>query len=147
MRRYKYIIFCLWIVGCSTPQLGTVPPAPMPITIAYPPSLEPIMEAIYSCVNSHPEISIIVDKRPASAIDYNANDLTLWFGDKPEDVNVKGGFLRYGLVKNPYILVKGSVAGASKRLITLTKAIRPNKKFQAEAPSIAYVSKESKQGK
>jgi len=45
------------------------------------------------------------------------------------------------VVKNPFILVKGSVAGAAKRLIILTKPIRPNKKIPKEAPSISYISK------
>lgn len=73
-------------MGCSAPQLGTVPPAPEPITIAYPPSLAPILEAIHSCVDVHPGITIIVEKSPASAIDFIANDLTIWFGEKPDEV-------------------------------------------------------------
>jgi ABC-type phosphate transport system substrate-binding protein len=44
------------------------------------------MEAIHSCVDAHPELTIIVEKSPPSAIDFNAYDLTVWFGEKPEEV-------------------------------------------------------------
>jgi len=67
-------------------------------------------------------------------------------GNKPEDINPKGGFLHYGLVKNNYVLVKGSVNGTAKRLIRFIHATRPNKKIPADAPQIAYTSLESKQG-
>lgn len=65
-------------------------------------------------------------------------------GNKSEEINVKGGFINYGIVKNQYILIKGSVSGNEKRLIRLTDATRP--KRQLEAPQIAYTSLESKQG-
>lgn len=67
-------------------------------------------------------------------------------GDKAEEINSKGGFLKYGIIKNPYILVKGSIPGAVKRLIRLTEPIRPNRKIPVEAPAIKYTSLESKQG-
>lgn len=66
--------------------------------------------------------------------------------DKLEEINPKGGFINYGIVKNNYILLKGSVAGPKKRLITFIKATRPTKNVATEAPSIEYVSLESKQG-
>ena len=65
-------------------------------------------------------------------------------GNKSEEINAKGGFRHYGTVKNSYILVKGSLFGATKRLITLTETIRQKKSL--EAPQIAYTSIESKQG-
>ena len=67
-------------------------------------------------------------------------------GNKAMEINAKGGFVNYGLVKNPYILVKGSIGGAEKRLIRFTEAIRTNKSVPQEAPQIAYLSLESKQG-
>src|SRR3989344_309049 len=36
------------------------------------------------------------------------NKLLLKIGDKPEEVNQKGGFHKYGVLKNSYILIKGS---------------------------------------
>jgi large subunit ribosomal protein L3 len=62
----------------------------------------------------------------------------------PEEVNPNGGFLRYGEVKNPCILVKGSVQGAKKRLVTLTAPLRAQRK--PALPTIDFISKESKQG-
>ncbi|MFT4310094.1 MAG: 50S ribosomal protein L3 [Candidatus Woesearchaeota archaeon] len=67
------------------------------------------------------------------------NQPVLKIGDQPEDVNVEGGFGRYGLVKSSYILVKGSVHGPKKRLITLCKSIRGAKKSQV--PKISNIVK------
>tara|TARA_Y100000310_G_scaffold339719_1_gene433304 strand:+ start:2023 stop:2973 length:951 start_codon:yes stop_codon:yes gene_type:complete len=71
------------------------------------------------------------------------NKLCLKIGDKPEEINPKGGFVKYGLVKNDYLLIHGSVVGPTTRPITITSAIRPKKKAQAK--EINYVSLESKQ--
>ena len=67
-------------------------------------------------------------------------------GNKADEITAKGGFLNYGVVKNHYILLKGSVSGIQKRLIRLTDAMRPKKNIP-EAPQIAYTSTESKQGR
>ena len=75
------------------------------------------------------------------------NKWILKIGEKPEEINVKGGFLRYGVVKNPYILVKGSIPGPSKRLIKLTVPWRADKGIPSEAPALQYISIASKQGK
>lgn len=74
------------------------------------------------------------------------NKWLLHISDNPEQVNPKGGFIRYGLVKNPYIIVKGSIQGPAKRLIRLSPSLRPNPKIPKEKPVLAYVSIESKQG-
>ncbi len=42
-------------------------------------------------------------------------------------VNPSGGFLRYGIVRNNYLVIKGSLPGPKKRTIILVKGIRPNK--------------------
>ncbi|MBI2541123.1 50S ribosomal protein L3 [Candidatus Woesearchaeota archaeon] len=65
-------------------------------------------------------------------------------GTNPQEINVKGGFLNYGFVKNPYILIKGSIAGAPSRLVKFTEPQRATKRM--EAPQIAYTSIQSKQG-
>ena len=67
-------------------------------------------------------------------------------GNKADEINVKGGFVNYGLVKNTYILVRGSIGGTQKRLIKFTEPIRPKKAIN-EAPQIVYTSLESKQGR
>jgi large subunit ribosomal protein L3 len=71
------------------------------------------------------------------------NKLILKIGENPEDVNQNGGIKRYGLVKNKYMLIKGSVSGPAKRLIIFSNTIREKK---AEQPiEIKYISTESKQ--
>ncbi len=47
------------------------------------------------------------------------NKLLVKVSDKPEEINSASGFKGYGVVKNPYLLVKGSIPGPAKRLIRL----------------------------
>ncbi|MBS3132282.1 50S ribosomal protein L3 [Candidatus Woesearchaeota archaeon] len=61
-------------------------------------------------------------------------------GEKPEEINANGGFHEYGVVKNAYLLVKGSVAGAKKRLVRINTSTRPNRGIPAEAPSVQYIN-------
>lgn len=60
------------------------------------------------------------------------NKLLLKIGDNADEIKPKGGFLRYGLVKNDYLIIKGSVAGPKKRIIRINHAIRPNKRLSAD---------------
>jgi len=62
-----------------------------------------------------------------------------------EEVNPKGGFLNYGLIRTKYVMLAGSVPGSRKRLVIMRKAIRPNK-LPNVPPEIVYISRESKQG-
>ncbi len=80
-----------------------------------------------------------------SRVDYNKKIMMI--GDDASKINVKGGFVRYGDVKNTYILVKGSVIGPSKRMIRFESAIRPKPTSDMTPPAIQYISQESKQGK
>ncbi len=64
--------------------------------------------------------------------------------DKLDEINPKGDFPHYGKVKSDYILLKGSVPGARKRLIIFTKAIRPHKNTR-NVPTIEEVNLQSKQ--
>ncbi len=74
------------------------------------------------------------------------NKQILKISDSPKEINPKGGFIHYGLVKNTFLLVKGSVAGATKRMLIFTNAQRPAKNVSAQAPEIIYTSLDSKQG-
>ncbi|MFH1399376.1 MAG: 50S ribosomal protein L3 [Candidatus Woesearchaeota archaeon] len=74
------------------------------------------------------------------------NKCILKIGNKVEEINPRGGFLHYGLVKNPYILFFGSIAGPAKRIVRFNLPIRPNRRFMRDAPQIIYVSLASKQG-
>jgi len=65
---------------------------------------------------------------------------------KETDVNPKGGFLSYGLVKGDYILLDGSVPGTKKRLIMLRKGVRISKEASTEPIEIKKIMLESQQG-
>lgn len=56
------------------------------------------------------------------------------------EISKKGGFQKYGVIKNNYILVKGSVAGAKKRLIRMNDPIRPNKGVPNTPPTMQYIN-------
>lgn len=63
---------------------------------------------------------------------------------EPKEINPKGGFPNFGIVKMESILVEGSVPGSRKRLIRLRTPMRPPvSKYPVE---IKYISLESKQG-
>lgn len=74
------------------------------------------------------------------------NKRILKIGDNGSDVTPKGGFLHYGEVTNPYVLIHGSVPGPTKRLIRLRDPVRKGGVELKEAPNLTYVSTESKQG-
>lgn len=77
--------------------------------------------------------------------EFNKQILKIGEASQADEVNPDGGFIKYGIVKNDYIMVKGSLPGPSKRLIILRKAMRPNT-TTTEAPQINYISTKSKQG-
>ncbi len=62
---------------------------------------------------------------------------------KDAQVNPRGGFLNYGLIKGDYILLQGSVPGPKKRLILLRKGVRAKKEEPVEIKRIIL---ESQQG-
>lgn len=72
------------------------------------------------------------------------NNLILGIYDDVEKVNPKGGFISYGNVKNTYILVKGSIPGPKKRLVSLTAPHRSVKKQVSY--DVTFISTDSKQG-
>jgi large subunit ribosomal protein L3 len=75
------------------------------------------------------------------------NKRIMKIGADGKEVSPKGGFLRYGPVKGPYILISGSLSGASKRLIQLRHPMRTPKRVPLEPPKIVQISLESPQGK
>jgi len=73
------------------------------------------------------------------------NKQIMKIGDDATKINAKGGFLRYGFVKNSYLLIKGSVGGPPKRLITLSIPRLIITKLPKEPAQIVYTSISSKQ--
>lgn len=64
------------------------------------------------------------------------NKRILGYGE-PEDVQQDGGFKNYGELESNYIFVKGSVPGATKRLVRLRTALRKDGK--PGTPEITHV--------
>jgi large subunit ribosomal protein L3 len=77
--------------------------------------------------------------------EYNKKILKIGEAAEADEINPAGGFVKYGLVKNGYLLLRGSLPGPSKRLVMLRKAMRPHGKHD-DAPQILYISTASKQG-
>lgn len=73
------------------------------------------------------------------------NKQILKISEDTKIINPAGGFLQYGLVKNNFIILRGSIGGPRKRLIKIIHAIRPSKKITKEAPSIIQINLDSKQ--
>jgi large subunit ribosomal protein L3 len=59
----------------------------------------------------------------------------------PEEINNSCGFRAYGRVSGDFLLLKGSVQGPAKRMITFVRSIRPNKRYPKIAPEITYINK------
>ena len=94
------------------------------------------------------------DEYALGCLNYGVNDICksaeynkqlIKIGNDPKEIQENGGFLKYGVLKNQYIIVKGSIGGSKKRLIKFSHAIRPNKIFSKEPPTITHISKVSKQ--
>ncbi len=73
------------------------------------------------------------------------NKRILKVSDNASEITPAGGFLHYGVLKSPYVLVKGSIPGPVKRLIRIRPAIRQGEQV-VKAPAIQFVSVQSKQG-
>ncbi|AEB96069.1 MAG: 50S ribosomal protein L3 [Metallosphaera sp.] len=73
------------------------------------------------------------------------NKRILRISDEINQINPKGGFVRYGLVRNTYLLVQGSTIGPIKRPLFLRYPIRPYSN-QLPVPKLTYVDLNSKQG-
>lgn len=69
------------------------------------------------------------------------NKRILLVDSEGERVTPKGGFNRYGEVRNDYVLLKGSVMGPVKRLIKLRKAARGSS-YPSEPPQVTYINNE-----
>jgi len=74
------------------------------------------------------------------------NKRVLKIGENGEEITPTGGFPHYGVVRNPYILLHGSIPGPAKRLISMRDAVRYQRGVKVEKTEISYISTTSKQG-
>ena len=75
------------------------------------------------------------------------NKRILKIGTDGKEVTPKGGFIRYGVIRGPYMILDGSVPGPEKRPIKLRYPTRSPTRIPEEPPRITHVSLESPQGK
>ena len=75
-----------------------------------------------------------------------SNKRVLKIGEDGEEITPAGGFPHYGVVRNSYILLHGSIPGPAKRLISMRDAIRYQRGVKVEKTEISYISTTSKQG-
>lgn len=71
--------------------------------------------------------------------EYNKHLLKI--GEKGSEVTPVSGFHKYGVLRNNYILLQGSVVGPHKRPVVLTPSVRPNRKIPKEVPEISFIAK------
>ena len=68
-------------------------------------------------------------------------------GENEEEINPKGGFVKYGNINGDYLLILGSIPGPKNRLVRIRKTIRAKKAFTIKSPEITFISRESQQRK
>ncbi len=74
------------------------------------------------------------------------NKRILKIGTDGAEVTPQGGFQHYGVVRNPYLLVHGSVPGPARRLIRMRDAVRYMRGIEVQQAEIRHVSTASQQG-
>lgn len=77
-------------------------------------------------------------------INHNATtefDLTV------KSITPMGGFKRYGVINNDFLMIKGGVVGVPKRVLTLRKSVRiPRKRAHHEEIQLKFIDTSSKRG-
>ncbi len=58
---------------------------------------------------------------------------------KEDDINPKGGWPHYGIIRSMYLIVEGSIPGPAKRLVKMRFPVRPPD-IEREPPKITYIS-------
>jgi hypothetical protein len=69
----------LLLAGCQ-PLVATPPPTAWPVRVQYTPALAPRLAALHACAGQIPGAGLLVDERPATALDPAKADLVLRFG-------------------------------------------------------------------
>jgi large subunit ribosomal protein L3e len=71
------------------------------------------------------------------------------FDITPKTITPLGGFVRYGVVNNDFVLIKGSCVGVKKRIITLRKSMQTHTKrkdLEKASESLKFIDTASKFG-
>lgn len=70
------------------------------------------------------------------------NKRVMKVGVEGKEITPKGGFVKYGIIRNRYLLVKGSVPGPKKRMIMLRDGMR-NQNKAVRVPNMSFISQRS----
>lgn len=73
--------------------------------------------------------------------EHNKRILKLGKSTDAEAINKPGGFVNYGVVRNDYVVVDGSVGGPAKRLVRIRKSIRERNAKGIKEPKVSYIAK------
>jgi large subunit ribosomal protein L3 len=73
--------------------------------------------------------------------EHNKRVLKIGTKNEVDAVNKKGGFLNYGLVKNDYLIIEGSVPGSAKRMVRVRHSM-DYARAQMKEPKISYISRQ-----
>ncbi|KXB00214.1 50S ribosomal protein L3 [candidate division MSBL1 archaeon SCGC-AAA261G05] len=76
----------------------------------------------------------------------DCNKRILKMGEDGSEVTPNGGFLRYGPIREEFVMLAGSTPGTTKRLVCLRQAMRPKKGVPTSPPTITHVDTSSQQG-
>lgn len=104
LRMLAATIACLALASCGRAAATGDPPAsPELLSIAYPPSLRPLGEALSACAGALPGVSLTAEERPSSAIDLAQADLALWLGEPPANAPFAAllGYEEFAFVLHP----------------------------------------------
>lgn len=69
------------------------------------------------------------------------NKMIIKVADKPDKINPEGGFHKYGIIRNSYLILRGSVAGPKKRLIRMNFGARTKRKSWMVKPEELKIKK------
>ncbi len=73
--------------------------------------------------------------------EHNKRILKLGKQTEAEQINKSSGFENYGIVRNDYVVISGSLPGPAKRLVRLRKSIRHRNETGIKEPKVVYIAK------
>lgn len=75
------------------------------------------------------------------------NKRIIMLGNKPESINLDGGFPNYGIIKNDFLVLGGSTPGAIKRCIALRQPIRKTEEKKSDVEEVSVIGIKKGEGK
>jgi hypothetical protein len=84
MKRWLFVGLVSLLISCTTPELSTPAPTPVPIQVIFPPSLKPWADKISACASQNPLVALYYN--PPSMLDPNSppNSVVLQLGESFE---------------------------------------------------------------